>query len=316
MDVLYKLWEGSWDDDAIIADRENNVFADPAKIRPIFHEGTHFKVEGPHLPSPSRQRTPVLFSATASGAGTRFAGRHTEVVVHRRAERRFPEADHREHPQRRGRGRPPRGRRQVHHPSRHRRGQDRGGGTGQARRVRAAVQPRGLPRSRGPDVRSDQVPVGDQAQGHRRHEGSVGRRRALRPRADRRGGSCPVSAPSTRHPLFVKRHARRRGRRDRRVARRRGHRRHQSDPVPLLRHRQGLHRTGRARPARTRPARASTTRNESPAGPHLRRRRLPARPSLRGLATAAAPSCPRPGQRYRPSPPDPAAATNQRKKTR
>lgn len=80
MDVLYKLWEGSWDDDAIIADRERNVFADPAKIRPIFHEGTYFKVEGPHLPSPSRQRTPVLFSATASGDGTRFAGKHTEVV--------------------------------------------------------------------------------------------------------------------------------------------------------------------------------------------------------------------------------------------
>jgi long-chain alkane monooxygenase len=80
MDVLYKLWEGSWDDDAIIADREHNVFADPAKIRPIFHDGTHFKVEGPHLPSPSRQRTPVLFSATASGDGTKFAGKHTEVV--------------------------------------------------------------------------------------------------------------------------------------------------------------------------------------------------------------------------------------------
>jgi long-chain alkane monooxygenase len=80
MDVLYKLWEGSWDDDAIIADREHNVFADPAKIRPIFHEGTYFKVEGPHLPSPSRQRTPVLFSATASDDGTKFAGKHTEVV--------------------------------------------------------------------------------------------------------------------------------------------------------------------------------------------------------------------------------------------
>jgi FMN-dependent oxidoreductase (nitrilotriacetate monooxygenase family) len=80
LDVLYKLWEGSWDDDAIVADRENNVFADPARIRPIDHEGTYFKVEGPHLPSPSRQRTPVLFTATASGAGTRFAGKHAEVV--------------------------------------------------------------------------------------------------------------------------------------------------------------------------------------------------------------------------------------------
>ena len=80
LDVLYKLWEGSWDDDAIVADRENNVFADPARIRPIDHEGKYFKVEGPHLPSPSRQRTPVLFTATASGAGTTFAGKHAEVV--------------------------------------------------------------------------------------------------------------------------------------------------------------------------------------------------------------------------------------------
>lgn len=80
LDVLYKLWEGSWDDDAIVADRENNVFADPAKIRPIDHDGKYFKVEGPHLPSPSRQRTPVLFTATASGAGTKFAGKHAEVV--------------------------------------------------------------------------------------------------------------------------------------------------------------------------------------------------------------------------------------------
>jgi long-chain alkane monooxygenase len=80
LDVLYKLWEGSWDDDAIVADRDRNVFADPAKIRAINHEGTYFTVEGPHLPSPSRQRTPVLFTATASEAGSRFAGKHAEVV--------------------------------------------------------------------------------------------------------------------------------------------------------------------------------------------------------------------------------------------
>jgi FMN-dependent oxidoreductase (nitrilotriacetate monooxygenase family) len=80
LDVLYKLWEGSWDDDAIVADRANNIYADPARIRPIDHKGTYFTVEGPHLPSPSRQRTPVLFTATASGAGTKFAGKHAEVV--------------------------------------------------------------------------------------------------------------------------------------------------------------------------------------------------------------------------------------------
>ncbi|MET0417676.1 MAG: NtaA/DmoA family FMN-dependent monooxygenase, partial [Actinoplanes sp.] len=80
LDVLYKLWEGSWDDDAIVADREGNVYADAAKIHPIHHEGRWYKVEGPHLPSPSRQRTPVLFTATASAAGTTFAGKHAEVV--------------------------------------------------------------------------------------------------------------------------------------------------------------------------------------------------------------------------------------------
>ncbi|WP_084010479.1 NtaA/DmoA family FMN-dependent monooxygenase [Pseudofrankia sp. DC12] len=80
LDVLYKLWEGSWDDDAIVSDRENGTFADPEKIRPIDHDGKYFKVEGPQLPAPSRQRTPVLFTATASAAGTAFAGKHAELV--------------------------------------------------------------------------------------------------------------------------------------------------------------------------------------------------------------------------------------------
>jgi len=80
LDVLYKLWEGSWDEDAIITDRENNVYADPAKIRRIDHVGEYFKVEGPHLVSPSRQRTPLLIQATASEDGINFAGRHAEVI--------------------------------------------------------------------------------------------------------------------------------------------------------------------------------------------------------------------------------------------
>jgi long-chain alkane monooxygenase len=80
LDVLYKLWEGSWDEDAILADRTSGVFADPAKIRRIDHEGEFFKVEGPHLSSPSRQRTPFLIQATASGDGIDFAGRHAELI--------------------------------------------------------------------------------------------------------------------------------------------------------------------------------------------------------------------------------------------
>ena len=80
LDVLYKLWEGSWDDDAVIVDRENRIYTDPAKVRYIHHKGEHFSVAGPHLSQPSPQRTPVLFQATGSPAGMEFAGRHAEVV--------------------------------------------------------------------------------------------------------------------------------------------------------------------------------------------------------------------------------------------
>lgn len=80
LDVLYKLWEGSWDDDAVLVDRAARSYADPAKVRYIDHVGEHFRVKGPHLCEPSRQRTPVLFQATGSKAGIAFAGRHAEIV--------------------------------------------------------------------------------------------------------------------------------------------------------------------------------------------------------------------------------------------
>ncbi|RQP12970.1 MAG: LLM class flavin-dependent oxidoreductase [Microbacteriaceae bacterium] len=80
LDVVYKLWEGSWDDDAVVADRDAGVYADPSKVRYVDHVGEHFRVAGPHLASPSPQRTPVLYQATGSPAGIEFAGRHAELV--------------------------------------------------------------------------------------------------------------------------------------------------------------------------------------------------------------------------------------------
>ena len=80
LDVLYKLWEGSWDDDAVIQDRVSRVYTDPKKVRYIHHRGEHFRVAGPHLCEPSRQRTPLLYQATGSHAGKEFAARHAEVV--------------------------------------------------------------------------------------------------------------------------------------------------------------------------------------------------------------------------------------------
>ena len=80
LDVVYKLWEGSWDDDAVIADRASGRYADPAKVRYINHVGERHRVAGPHLASPSPQRTPVLYQATGSPAGVAFAGQHAELV--------------------------------------------------------------------------------------------------------------------------------------------------------------------------------------------------------------------------------------------
>jgi FMN-dependent oxidoreductase (nitrilotriacetate monooxygenase family) len=80
LDVLYKLWEGSWDDDAVIRDRDNRVYTDPSKVRYINHRGEFYRVAGPHLSEPSLQRTPVLFQAGSSPRGKAFAAKHAEAV--------------------------------------------------------------------------------------------------------------------------------------------------------------------------------------------------------------------------------------------
>ena len=76
MSLVYKLWEGSWDDDAVIADRRNAMFADPSKVRVIHHEGPQYKVDAMHLCTPSPQRTPVLYQAGSSPRGREFAATH------------------------------------------------------------------------------------------------------------------------------------------------------------------------------------------------------------------------------------------------
>ena len=41
LQVLYKLWEGSWEEGAILRDRERRIFSDPSKIHEIRHVGKH-----------------------------------------------------------------------------------------------------------------------------------------------------------------------------------------------------------------------------------------------------------------------------------
>ncbi|QRM57807.1 LLM class flavin-dependent oxidoreductase [Sinorhizobium sp. BG8] len=80
MEVVYKLWEGSWEDDALVADPESGVYAIPEKVHTIDHAGPRYSVEGPHIVEPSPQRTPILYQAGGSEAGRNFAARHAEAT--------------------------------------------------------------------------------------------------------------------------------------------------------------------------------------------------------------------------------------------
>lgn len=80
LEVLYKLWEGSWEDDAVVCDRDRGVFTDPAKVHHIGHAGRYFTVPGIHLTHPSPQRTPVIYQAGASPRGIQFAAGNAEAI--------------------------------------------------------------------------------------------------------------------------------------------------------------------------------------------------------------------------------------------
>lgn len=80
LDVCYKLWEASWEGDAVLVDQARQIYADPAKVHEIDHVGEYFSVRGPHLAEPSPQRTPVLYQAGSSARGRAFAARHAECI--------------------------------------------------------------------------------------------------------------------------------------------------------------------------------------------------------------------------------------------
>lgn len=80
MQVVYKLWEGSWADDAVVEDRASGVFANPERVRRVQHDGPFYQLDAMHLCEPSPQRTPLLYQAGASPPGRAFAARHAECL--------------------------------------------------------------------------------------------------------------------------------------------------------------------------------------------------------------------------------------------
>ncbi|MGI9476451.1 MAG: NtaA/DmoA family FMN-dependent monooxygenase [Hyphomicrobiaceae bacterium] len=79
MDVCYALWRGI-PPEAILADRDGGIFADPSKIEKIVHDGKYFSCQATPSVLPSPQGRPVLFQAGSSSRGQRFAIKHADVV--------------------------------------------------------------------------------------------------------------------------------------------------------------------------------------------------------------------------------------------
>jgi FMN-dependent oxidoreductase (nitrilotriacetate monooxygenase family) len=80
MDMMYRLWEGSWEDGAVVRDRENRVYADPEKVHVVRHHGKYYNMEAMHRCEPSPQRTPVLYQAGSSAKGRSFSSKHCECI--------------------------------------------------------------------------------------------------------------------------------------------------------------------------------------------------------------------------------------------
>ena len=80
MEVVYKLWEGSWQDDAVVRDVAQRIYSRADRVHEVSHEGAHFRMRGIHLSEPSPQRTPVLFQAGGSQRGRAFAANHAECL--------------------------------------------------------------------------------------------------------------------------------------------------------------------------------------------------------------------------------------------
>ncbi|CAN7302833.1 LLM class flavin-dependent oxidoreductase [Bosea sp. LjRoot9] len=77
--VAKGLWD-SWEEGALVGDKERGVFVDPARMHVLDHEGPFFKVKGPLNITRPPQGYPVIFQAGASDTGRDLAAATAEVV--------------------------------------------------------------------------------------------------------------------------------------------------------------------------------------------------------------------------------------------
>lgn len=79
LEAVTALWD-SWEDDALVLDRESGEFADPAKVHEINHSGKWFTVRGPLTVPRTPQGRPAILQAGSSGRGREFAAEWADMI--------------------------------------------------------------------------------------------------------------------------------------------------------------------------------------------------------------------------------------------
>jgi len=79
MEVVLGHWD-SWEDDALVIDKESGLFAHPDKVHRLDHKGRWLRSKGPFTVPRSPQGRPVVIQAGQSGRGLDFAARWGELV--------------------------------------------------------------------------------------------------------------------------------------------------------------------------------------------------------------------------------------------
>lgn len=74
------LWR-SWDDGALVRDRDTDVYADGTRLHAVQHRGTHFAFDGPLNAVPFTDGEPAIASPGGSGRGLGFAGANSDVQL-------------------------------------------------------------------------------------------------------------------------------------------------------------------------------------------------------------------------------------------
>ena len=79
IEVCQQLWN-SWDEDAVVMDREKAIFADASKVRRIEYQGRFYHSRGPLNVVRSPQNGPSLIQAGTSPMGIELAAKYADAV--------------------------------------------------------------------------------------------------------------------------------------------------------------------------------------------------------------------------------------------